>query len=97
MMLVDCPLCQKISEKSYDQASEHCAVLDLDGTRVVSLLRHEVSPTSQEAREAWTLMGKPTGVIRDVDIPGHWAIAAVPGEWEVGKSAGHSDEPKKTS
>lgn len=94
MTLDNCPLCQKIKEQGVDQ-SALCAVLDWDGVKIVSLLRHDTTPTPDELVEAQSLLSGSPGVIRDVDIPGHWALSIVSGDWGIGKSTAHSDDPRK--
>lgn len=94
MMLDACPLCKKIKEKDLVQDGLHCVIVDLDGERVVALKRHESAPTSDEALEACALAKSDKGVVGSVDIPGHWAISIKKGEWQMGKSMCHSEDPQ---
>jgi len=94
MMLDACPLCKKIKDGNVVQDGVLCAVVDLDGERVIALKRHESSPTEIEATEACVLAQSDKSVVGSVDIPGHWAISIKPGEWQVGKSTSHSEDPK---
>lgn len=94
MLLDECPLCKRIKEDKYEKVGSSCAAMEIDGVKVVALLRHDTATTVDEVSEACGSVSRSGGIVGGLDVPGHWAIAVKSGEWTAGKSTGHSDDPK---
>ena len=93
MILDACPLCSKIRDNKVDQRGAYCVALDLDGVKVVAIVRHDSAPTTAEAVEAHKMIGNSHGIIGGVDIPGHWAVTIQHSSWTPGRSSSHNDDP----
>jgi len=82
--MLDCPLCQMISEGKVKASKGKVALLQLgDGTFVAAGCAHTEEPSPSDKIEASLMLFEkiPNGLIRDRhDWPGHWAAEILEGQ-----------------
>lgn len=88
-MIEDCPICKRIINATAQpgSAGKFCVKFKYQDRLTVALKAHGEQPCVDASKEAMSMFGEVQGLIKDLDVPGHWAMCVLPGNWSTsGKS-----------
>lgn len=79
MRLQACPICALVELIVGDDL---CVPVIYEGQKAVVLRHHSPNPSPATMKKAFELLGTLNGNVREIEeVPGHWGLVVVPGDW----------------